>query len=167
MKKEWVLKRNCSISPRQLASVYALLSAVSLSVAAAWAFRGFWYVVGFAIPELLAVGVAFLLYARHAGDGERIVLAETGLLIERREGRTTVQSAMDSRFVAVELPDRYRGLVELRCSAGIRTRDAVEEGTACWRSSGSRMEVGRFVSQPVRRQFALELQGALAREPGA
>ncbi|HWV62442.1 MAG TPA: DUF2244 domain-containing protein, partial [Oxalicibacterium sp.] len=33
MNREWLLRRNCSISPRQLAKAYAILCTASLAVA--------------------------------------------------------------------------------------------------------------------------------------
>ena len=71
---DWVLKRNCSVTPAQLGWMYASLCAVSLGIAGMFWLHGARYILGFAWLELLAVGAAFLVYARHATDGERISL---------------------------------------------------------------------------------------------
>jgi uncharacterized membrane protein len=157
MAAEWLLKRNCSISPRQLLAVYGVLCAASMAVAIFFTLRGAWYVLGFAVLELLAVGLAFLFYARHANDSEKVVLQVDGnLLVELIEAGTARQTRLDSRLITVDMPDMYRGMVRLHC------REGLQEGG----SIPSAIEVGRFVAQPARRKFARELQVALARQLG-
>ena len=61
----WHLRRNCSVTPRQLGGIYAGLCLVSLGIAIGFWWLGAKLVLGFAGLELLAVGAAFLAYARH------------------------------------------------------------------------------------------------------
>jgi uncharacterized membrane protein len=75
LSKSWVLRRNCALSPRQLAVAFGVLGTTSLLIAIAWAATGAWIVLPFAAIELLVLAVAFLAYARHARDQERITLA--------------------------------------------------------------------------------------------
>ena len=70
----WFLKRNCSVTPAQLGWLYASLCAVSLGIALVFWFHGAVLILPFAWLELAAVGAAFLVYARHARDGETISL---------------------------------------------------------------------------------------------
>lgn len=79
IRREWVLKHNCPISPRQLAMAYAILGL--LIVAILFAVHGAWYILGFAILEMLAVGLAFLHCACHATERKRIGLLEDYLLV--------------------------------------------------------------------------------------
>lgn len=79
--REWTLRRNCSLSPRQVARAYAVLCAGSLAVAVGFLAHGVWLVLAFSLVELALVGLALLLYARHATDHERIALSESGLLV--------------------------------------------------------------------------------------
>jgi len=44
-------------------------------------------VLPFTCLEVLALGVAFFVYARHAADYERIVLAPRRLVVERSLGK--------------------------------------------------------------------------------
>jgi uncharacterized membrane protein len=65
---QWVLRRNCSITPRQLLGFYLSLASVSLLIG-----FGFWRagapaVLVFAGIELVMVGLALAVYARHAAD---------------------------------------------------------------------------------------------------
>jgi uncharacterized membrane protein len=142
MKREWLLKRNCSLTPRQSAKAYLLLCTGSLSVALAFAVQGVWIVLAFALVELAAVGAALLHYARHALDREHIALSERCLLIERTEGEHTEQVRLDPQWTRIALPDRKRALIELE-------------------SRGTRVEVGAFVTEATRQQVARELRREL------
>ena len=61
-------KRNCSISPQGLALVFATLAALTLGIAAAFAALGAWLILPFAGLEALALGAAFWITARRAGN---------------------------------------------------------------------------------------------------
>lgn len=143
MQREWTLQRNCSLSPRQVALAYALLSGGALAVGIAFLLHGVWQVLAFTLPELSLVGLALLLYARHATDHERIALSEAGLVIEcvRAESRSTIH--LDPLWTRVWPPE-----------AGRRPLVRLE-------SKGVRVEIGRFVSDARRRQVARELRQAL------
>ena len=139
--QEWTLKRNCSISPRQLAMFYASICTVSLLLACVFTFHGAWLVLVFACIELSAVGFAFLYYARHAGDRERILLQDGCLVVELIESERCRRYRFDTQSLRVEAPAQ-RGLVQLHGGA-------------------RRLGVGRFLTQFKRREFALELRSAL------
>ncbi|MBK4734734.1 DUF2244 domain-containing protein [Noviherbaspirillum pedocola] len=140
--REWTLRRNCSITPRQLILVYAALCSVSLVVALIFTMRGAWYILGFAILELTAVGLAFLQYGRHATDREYIALIGNKLLIELVLADCSRQYMLDSRHARVATPESSNDLI------------AVE-------AHGIRVEVGRHLAAWKRREFALELGRAL------
>ena len=142
-RREWVLSRNCSISPRQLALAYAALCVMSLIVATVFTVRGAWYVLAFAILEMSAVGLAFFLYARHAVDREHIELIDGCLLVELIQVERVRQFRLDPRHTRVEPPASRDGLIGLR-------------------ANGMRVEVGRFLTERKRREFAHELRHALA-----
>lgn len=140
--REWVLKRNCSIAPRQLVMVYAALCSVSLTVAVLFTLSGAWYILGFAVLELAAVGLAFFHYGRHATDRERIVLNEDTLLIELIQAEQASPHRLDPRAARVKLPDTQRGLIVVE-------------------AAGFRVEIGRFLTIWRRREFAGELAQAI------
>jgi uncharacterized membrane protein len=141
-KREWILKRNCSISPRQLAMVYTALCSVSLIIAIFFTVRGAWLVLGFAILEMSAVGLAFFQYARHATDREHIALIDDCLLVELIQRERARQFRLDPRWTRVELPDAPHELITLE-------------------AKGMRVEVGRFLTVWKRREFAQELRREL------
>ena len=56
--------RNCSISPAAFAGALAALAVVTLSIGFGFAMMGAWLILPFAGLETLALGAAFLCYAR-------------------------------------------------------------------------------------------------------
>jgi uncharacterized membrane protein len=143
MTREWTLRRNCSLAPRQVARAYILLCIGSLAVAFGFLFQGIWLVLAFSLFELALVGLALLVYARHATDHERIALSESGLLVTRVLADRRELTRLDPLWTRVVVPDeRPRSLIQLE-------------------SRGVKVEIGRFVDATRRRQVARELRQAL------
>lgn len=136
---DWLIKRNCSVSPRQFVACYASLAAFSLAIAVLLSWRGAWLVLPFTGVELLAVGVAFAMYARHAVDYERIRLFPHRLLIERMSAERMTRLEFNPSWVRVE--------------AGLTPRDPVRIV-----SRGQSVVVGQHLAQHRRAQFARELR---------
>lgn len=147
---ECTLQRNCSMTPRQVARAYALLCAMSLTIALAFFLQGVWIVLAFSLLELSCVGLALLLYARHALDRERIVLSNDCLLVECVQADRRSQSRLD--------PLGLRVLSGPEAAGG--RRDA-RRALVTLESRGVRVEIGRFVNEAQRRQVARELRHAL------
>lgn len=143
----WLIKRNCSASPTQLAAVFGSLVAVSFAFAAAFAALGLWMVLPFVGLELVAVAAAFLCYGRHAADVERIELANDKLTVERVEADRSRRWEFDPRGVRVEVDERGKGL-------GVRVHVRLT-------SRGEQVEVGRHLLDEKRAALARELRTAL------
>lgn len=143
-RQEWLLKRNCSLAPRQLAVIFGALAAVSLGIAAMFATWGAWLVLPFAVIEALALGTAFVVYARHAADYERIVLCRDCLLVETCQAYRLRREECVPAWTRVEYSGRRRELVGLV-------------------AAGRRIDVGRYVAESDRRRLArhltVQLQG--------
>ena len=139
---QWVLRRNCSFSPRQLFAVYLSLCVVSLVIALAFTWHGASPVLAFATIELVLVGLALLVYARHATDHERITLAGDALCVEHRRGPHLDQTQFRSAWVRVEPQAGDGSLVELT-------------------GEGQRARVGRYLRPELRTPLANELRAAL------
>lgn len=141
----WVLRRNCSVTPRQLGAMYALLSALSLVVAGFFWTHGAWMVLPFSVVELVAVGAAFLAYARHATDGEHICVCRGRLVVELEDAGRLSRIEFAGHAIRVEAPSGQRSLVSV------------------W-GGGRSAEVGRYVRADLRPVLAQEIRRAL-REP--
>ncbi len=142
MKAQWLLKRNCSLSPRQAAKAYGALCGALLLIGLGFTLRGAWWVLAFALLEIGATVLALLHYARHAGDRERISLTPECVLVERIEAGQVREVRLDPCWIRIGAPDRRRSLVELE-------------------SRGIKVAVGGYVSEEARRQLAGELRRAL------
>jgi len=141
--RRWTLKRNCSLTPRQSAAVYALLCTASFGIALVFLLQGIWMVLAFALVEMTAVGMALLYYARHALDVETIVLGEGCLLIERWDAGRREVIRLDPYWTRILPPaPRQRKLIELE-------------------SQGRRVQLGAYVSEAIRTQVARELKQAI------
>ncbi|MGZ8254330.1 MAG: DUF2244 domain-containing protein [Burkholderiaceae bacterium] len=143
----WLIKRNCSASPTQLAAVFGSLVAVSFAFGGVFAALGLWMVLPFVGLEVVAVGVAFLCCGRHAADVERIELANDKLTVERVEGDRSRRWEFDPRRVRVEVDERGKGL-------GVRVQVRLT-------SRGEELEVGRHLLDEKRAVLARELLTAL------
>jgi uncharacterized membrane protein len=139
----WMLSRNCALTPRQLGAFYLSLLVASAAIATAFLLRGVWMILPFTLMEMVAVGVALYVYARHAVDCERVSLRRDALEIESIDGSERRLTKVDPRAVRVEVDARRRGAV----AVVVR---------------GERIAVGRFVCEPERRRFARELRQALS-----
>jgi uncharacterized membrane protein len=146
--KIWLIKRNCSASPWQLAVVFASLTAVAFAFGVAFAAQGLWMVLPFVGLELLAVAAAFVSYGRRAADFERIELREGRLVVERLEGSRRSELVFDLPWVKVEVT---------RSGAGEGARVRVELVSA-----RSRVEVGRLLVDGRRAALGSEIRAALA-----
>jgi len=141
---QWLLKRNCSASPRQALAVLGSLCLVSLLIAAVCWFNGATLVMPFAWAELAGLAVALLVYARHAADSESIRLQPGLLTVEHACGRHVNRVEFAPAWVRVEPEHGDRSLIELS-------------------GQGQRISVGRFIRPELRRQLADELRWALRR----
>jgi uncharacterized membrane protein len=141
-KHEWLLKRNCSLTPRQSILAYAAPCVMALIVAAIFTLHGAWYVMSFAILESSVVALLFLHYARHATDREHIVLMEDCLLIERIEAEQVQRIRLDPYWARITLPSRPMDLIRIE-------------------SKGITVEVGRFVTKSKRRRIAKQIRNEL------
>ena len=97
------LKRNCSISPSGLACVFAALALAVLAIGTGFAIAGAWLILPFAGLEVLLLGGAFVLQARHATDYERIALERGQLRVEVANGRRLARYELDARRVRVDV----------------------------------------------------------------
>jgi len=138
----WFLRRNCSVTPSQLWWLYASLCLVSLGIGAGFWLHGAPLVLPFAWLELAAVGVAFLLYARHATDGERIALQEGRLVVELENGGHYERTEFLRHQVRVEPEAGDRSLIEVS-------------------GQGRTVKVGRYLRPELRAALARELRMAL------
>ena len=139
---QWLLKRNCSVTPAQLLALFMSISVVSLGIATFFWFQGATLVMPFAWLELTAVGAAFMVYARHARDGEKISLQGGQLVVELETAGRLQRAEFNREWVRVEPKDGDGSLIEVS-------------------GQGRTVRVGRHVRPELRPALAREIRFAL------
>lgn len=142
---EWLMQRNCSIAPCQLLCAYGALCAVSLAIAVAFAWAGAVPVLAFAGVELLVVGAALLVYARHAVDGDRITLDGHALRVEQSLGSRVRRAEFHAAWTRIEPPSADQALIRVS-------------------SQGRSILIGAQVRPERRAALARQIQSALQAE---
>ena len=84
--RTWLMKRNCSFSPKQVGIFYLSIVSFSLLVALYFLLIGVWMIIIFTCIELIALTVALYVYSKHALDYEKITIVGNRLLVERSWG---------------------------------------------------------------------------------
>lgn len=139
---QWILKRNCSMAPLQLFALFGGLCLLSLTIAGYFWLLGATMIMTFASIELAAVGIALLVYSRHAADHENIAMRGGRLTVEHTSGSLVETAEFAPEWVSVEPVTGDESLIEVS-------------------GQGRRIEVGRFVRPELRRQLANELRQAV------
>lgn len=120
-----------------MAKVFGALALVVLAIGAGFAAAGAWLVLPFAGLEVLMLGTAFLLHARHAADYERIELEPGRVRVEIAEGGRTLHRELEG--------------------ARVRLRD----GRVVLCSAREEMEIGRHLGPEARAELAADLEKVL------
>lgn len=139
---QWLLKRNCSVTPGQLLGLFASLFVVSMAIATFFWFQGATLVMPFAWAELVALAVAFSVYARHARDGEKIVLQGARLVVELETAGRLERAEFNREWVRVEPKGGDGSLIEVS-------------------GQGRSVRVGRHLRPELRPALAREIRMAL------
>jgi uncharacterized membrane protein len=138
----WFLRRNCAVTPAQLGWLYASLCVVSLGIGTIFWFQGAVMILPFAWLEVLAVGAAFAVHARHAADREHILLQGRRLVVELESAGRLERAEFNRDWVRVEPGADDRSLIEVS-------------------GQGRRVIVGRHVRPELRTALAQEIRRAL------
>ena len=125
------------MSPAGLAKVLAALALLLLAIGAGFATMGAWLILPFAGLEVLLLGAAYVLYARHAADYERIELDAGRVSVEVAEGARTARYEMDGAKVSLE------------------------EGRVVLRGAKEELEIGRYLGAEARAEVAAALEKKL------
>ena len=121
---------------------YISLCTVSVGIGLFFWFHGATLVIPFASLELIAVGLAFFVYARHSTDGERISLQENRLVVELECAGRLERAEFQRGWVRVEPRADDSSLIELS-------------------ERGKTIRVGRYIRPELRPQLAREIRSAL------
>lgn len=132
----WVARRNNSLSSTGRSLVFAFIFAVSIGIAAGFAYLGAWLILPFAGVEMLVLYLAFRYVERRAGDFERIAIVGDRVEVEVCEA------------------GRARSHELNRCWARVISRDGAR---LALRSHGREVEIGRHLNDDQRLALAREI----------
>ena len=142
-RREWLVRRNCSLTPRQTMFAWIALLFISLAVGLFFTLQGAWYVLVFSVLEMSAVTAAFVVYSRHATDFDRIVHENGMLFVEKVRGGQVEFTQLDPYWLRIVPPAPRRDPIRLVA------RDVT-------------VDVGTWLPDSERRALARELREALA-----
>jgi uncharacterized membrane protein len=133
------LAPHCALSPRGAVRFFAAVCFVTLGIAAAFAFLGFWPVLPFAGAEMLLLGWALKANMARRFAREHIDITESEVIID---------FAIPPRRVVFQ---RHWARVKILRPNSTRTSLVIE-------SHGRVCEVGKFLTGEERRQLAAQLK---------
>ena len=140
----WLFKQNCALTPKQLLYWYLSLAGLTLGIASGFLLMGFWIVLPFAGLELLLVGIAFLIYGRHATDYERIELTRNELKVDVARAQKVYSKLWVPGWTRFEYNGKYKAPFVLKCGK-------------------EQIALGRFIPEKDKSALQREIRAALAR----
>ena len=139
---QWLFKKNCSFTPKQVGIFYLAQSTLSLIVASFFLYQGVWLILPFTLLELVVLAIALLIYARHATDYERIDIRQGELLVETSSAGKVMQFVFNPSWVRVDSVLNSQKLISINYQ-------------------GQVLEIGRFIHVSLRKNFLIEFAQAL------
>ena len=99
----WCFKRNCSISPTQLATIFALLGFLSVAISLAFYTLGATLILPYSFIEITALALAFAFTVKHASDYEKLEVGPLHLTFEYQDGFSKNKLQMNRALTRVEV----------------------------------------------------------------
>jgi len=114
--RTWLMKRNCSFSPKQVGLFYLSIVSFSLLVAGYFLLIGVWMIIIFTSIEILALTIALYVYTRHALDYEKITIVGKQLVVERSWGGKIQTDELNTLWTKLHRNDTGRPSLTLKSS---------------------------------------------------
>jgi len=114
--RTWLMKRNCSFSPKQAGLFYLSIVSFSLLVAGYFLLIGVWMIIIFTSIEILALTIALYVYTRHALDYEKITIVGKQLVVERSWGGKIQTDELNTLWTKLHRNDTGRPSLTLKSS---------------------------------------------------
>lgn len=109
---EFYLKRNCSISPIQLAIIFIVLGIISLFIGAIFYSVGATLILPFSVLEVIALIAGYFYNALHANDYERLRMDSKNIYFESKFGLKYCEENFLKSLTRV-LPSEKNNLIKL------------------------------------------------------
>ena len=144
----WHMKRNCSFTPKQVGLFYLSMVCFSSLIASYFWWHGAWMILPFTFTELFVLGVALLIYARHASDYEKIKLTGTEFTVELFLGNRRTVKHWNAPWVRVKDPE-----LNLEAKKQLVVLEMGQEA----------IQIGQFIVADQRAGLAKEIRSAINR----
>lgn len=141
-KRVWMMRRNCSFSPKQLGLFYLAQSLFALIVASFFWWRGVWLVMPFTLIELSVLAILLLIYARHTSDYESVKLENGFIEVQSQKASVHQLISWNAVWVSIYPELNERQLMTLRYQGKVQ-------------------EFGKFLTVAQRYQLLKEIQHEL------
>ncbi len=138
-----IVRRNQALATRSMPIVVAAIAAASLAIGLGFASLGLWLVLPFVGLEVVALIIAFNVYARRSADNETIRADERGLAVEIREGNRLFRYRLDANWAQCILDN------------------AGQQGRLLIGSHGKFVQIGRHLNEEGRRRLRTDLNRRL------
>lgn len=138
----WKLRKNCSLSPNQLAIILGLISVPCLIAGVVFCFLGAPVVLVFSILEVCVLALCFFQYARHAADTEWIAISGDNLEVCITSGATEYRRRFSLSLASMGLLSDHDNLT-------------------CISESGHMVKVGNSLPRHLRQEFFLALSSTV------
>lgn len=133
---------NCSLDEQGCKRVFWAIAIMTLFIASAFSWLGYWLILPFAGLEVGVLAWAFDTLGKRRGDYESLRISGDEILLERRLGERLERRTLNSRWAQLVL-------------VGARPGKRVE---LALRSHGQTTELGAFLTDEERLDLAEELQ---------
>lgn len=109
---EFYLKRNCSISPLQLAAIFIFLAIISVIIGIVFYSLGATLILPFSFVEVFALALAYFYNAVHATDYERLTVDSKNVYFESKHGNNFYKENFLKSLTRI-LPSYNNNLINL------------------------------------------------------
>ncbi|MFZ4114106.1 MAG: DUF2244 domain-containing protein [Polynucleobacter sp.] len=133
------MKRNCSFTPKQVGYFYLSMLMFSSLIATYFLVQGIWMILPFTIIELTALGIALLIYARHALDYESIAIDGSSVTVEKNIGGKLERHEFNTKWLQLKQEEDGKRLIRIE-------------------QSDQELPIGIFVPVDARAQFFKDLR---------
>lgn len=110
---EWLLKRNCSISPYQMAGIFLLLALVSLCIGISFYLMGATLILPYCFLEIAVLLLAFLYNAKHANDYEQLIIEPYLIKVTSKNGNCETSIELNRLLSRVEQLENQGSLISI------------------------------------------------------
>ena len=111
---QWKLQRNCAMAPGQLMVALSIIMLPSILIAVAFMLQGIPWVSLFCGIELLVLAIAFVCYARNAGDVQWIRVSSEHVEVKVRAGWSERHERFQRAFLKMSLCENQDNLLRIQ-----------------------------------------------------